>query len=623
MPKICFKPMNKCVDVPKGETVYNAALRLGLNVNSVCGGLGVCGKCKVRILKNGLSKPSSRELGILGLESIKKGFRLACQAKILDYSEVEVPIRRILIAAIMGYEPKVSLKTAIAREIVERKIVTLTSEHASTLESIVKGIGEEVLASLHTLRILAKDLPKKIHAITYKFKNMCELIDVFTEEDKLYGLALDVGTTKIAAYLVDLESGRTLVAEAFENPQVRYGDDVISRVAYAREHGVVELQKTLIRELNNFLTKLYKTRDIKPRNIVELVVVGNTVMHHTFLGINPEKLGKSPYELVMREPLVFNASELRVAVNPNAKIYMPPLVRGFIGSDSLMGVLLLGLTEKKGVYVFLDIGTNTEVYISKNGAIYAASTASGPAFEGAHIKYGMKAYEGAIDRVTIDPETLEPEISVIGNIAPAGICGSGIIDAVAEMLKAKIIDYTGKFVIRKHRRIRYYASEGHAYILAFKEETSIGEDIVITQKDIREIQKAKAAMQAAYKVLSAKLGINRKDINEIYVAGSFGFYMNPESAIIIGLLPEININKVKMVGNTAGSGARILLKNVKWRYKAEKIARNINYVELAVEPQFSKIYIKATYLPSGYVEEYPETIKKLQITELRDLNKIL
>jgi len=280
-----------------------------------------------------------------------------------------------------------------------------------------------------------------------------------------------------------------------------------------------------------------------------------------------------------------------------------------------MGVLLLGLTEKKGVYVFLDIGTNTEVYISKNGAIYAASTASGPAFEGAHIKYGMKAYEGAINRVTIDPGTLEPEISVIGNVAPAGICGSGIIDAVAEMLKAKIIDYTGKFVIKKHKRIKYYASEGYAYVLAFKEETSIGEDIVITQKDIREVQKAKAAIQAAYKILSAKLGVNRKDINEIYVAGSFGFYMDPESAIIIGLLPEINVNKVKVVGNTAGSGARILLKNVEWRYKAEKIAKNINYVELAAEPQFSKIYVKATYLPSGYLEEYPETIKKLRITK--------
>lgn len=617
MPKICFKPQNKCVNVGKGETIYKATMKLGINIDSVCGGLGICGKCRVKVLENGLSEPNKRELEILGLKNIRKGFRLACQAKILNYTEVEIPAKRVFITVIMGYEPKIPLEPSVNKVIIKREQVTLTSKHASTLETIEKAIGKEVSVSLNTLRTLAKELPVKLCLIMYKYKNLNELIDVFPEEVKPYGLALDLGTTKIAMYLVDLESGKTLIAEAFENPQVIYGDDVISRIAYIKERGVKEMQKMLIKEINSFLVKLYKTRGISPRNIVEVVAVGNTVMHHIFLGISTEKLCKAPYEIVVRKPLILTASEIGLAVNSKAKIYMPPLVRGFIGSDSLMGVLLLKLAERKGTYMFLDIGTNTEVYISKNGKIFAASTASGPAFEGGHIKYGMKAYEGAIDHVTIDPETLEPKISVIGNTLPAGICGSGIIDSIAEMLKAKIIDHTGKFIIKNHKRIRYYYSEGYAYILAFKNETSIGEDIVITQKDIREVQKAKAAIQTAYKILLSKLGVSRKSIDEIYVAGSFGFYMNPENAIIIGLLPEINANKVRIVGNTAGSGARVLLKNVKWRIKAENIVKNINYVELAAEPEFSKIYVNATYFPSGYIEDYAKTVKKLGIKYIK------
>jgi len=617
MPRICFKPQNKCLDVSESETVYRASLKLGISIDSICGGLGICGKCRVKVLKNGLSEPSERELRILGLENIRKGFRLACQAKVLSYTEVEIPAKRVLTTVIMGYEPEISLEPAVVKMMIKREQVTLTSKHASTLETIEKAVGKEICTSLNTLKTLAKELPGKLCLIIYRYKNSDELIDVFPEEIKPYGLALDLGTTKIAMYLVDLESGKTLVAEAFENPQVIYGDDVISRIAYAKDHGVKEMQKMLIKEINNFLVKLYKTREFNPRNIVEVVAVGNAVMHHIFLGINTEKLGKAPYEVVVRKPLVLTASELELAVNSKAKIYMPPLVRGFIGSDSLMGVLLLKLAERKGTYMFLDIGTNTEVYISKNGEIFAASTASGPAFEGGHIKHGMKAFEGAIDHVTIDPETLDPEISVIGNILPAGICGSGIIDAIAEMLKAKIIDHTGKFTIKNHKRIRYYYSEGYAYILAFKNETSIGEDIVITQKDIREVQKAKAAIQTAYKILSSKLGVSRKNIDEIYVAGSFGFYMNPENAITIGLLPEVNANKVRIVGNTAGSGARVLLKNIKWRTKAEKIAKNINYVELAAEPEFSKIFVSTTYFPSGYIEDYPRTIRKLGLKYIK------
>ena len=610
MVKVTFRPQNITVDVPRGSTIYEASLKAGVDVGGICGGVGKCGKCRVRVIEGSVSEPTDTERSILG-EEVKNGIRLACQTRILGDVVVYVASKGALKFAILGYEPKVELKPAVKVVKVRRSKVTLTTPHASTLESIEIPLGLDVTINLNVLRKLGQPLPDEVYLLLYSYGGVREVYDVLCNGRRVYGLAVDVGTSKVAVYIVDLVSGETVVAEAFENPQVVYGGDVVSRISYAMEYGVQELQKSIINSLNRFLKRICESRGINLNDIVDVVVVGNSVMHHIFLGVNPRKIGCSPYELAVRKPLTVRASELKLNVNPHARVYLPPLVRGFIGSDSLMGVLVLDLAFRKGTYLFIDIGTNTEVYIARNGRVIAASTASGPVFEGGHIKCGMRAGDGAIDHVRIDSETLEPEISIIGGTSAKGICGSGVIDVVAEMLKTGIIDYTGRFRVTDHPRIRR-GSDGYEYIIVRKGEFGAERDIVLTLKDIREIQKAKAAVQAAFRILSGKLGITRRDIDRVYIAGSFGFYLNPESAITIGLLPEVPLDKITLVGNTAGSGARILLKNTDWRVKVEKLYERVEYVELAAERVFHKVFIDSIYFPSGNVSEYPETVKKIK-----------
>jgi len=610
MVKVTFRPQNITVDVPRGSTIYEASLKAGVDVGGICGGVGKCGKCRVRVIEGSVSEPTDTERSILG-EEVKNGIRLACQTRILGDVVVYVASKGALKFAILGYEPKVELKPAVRVVKVRRSKVTLTTPHASTLESIEIPLGLDVTINLNVLRKLGQPLPDEVYLLLYSYGGVREVYDVLCNGRRVYGLAVDVGTSKVAVYIVDLVSGETVVAEAFENPQVVYGGDVVSRISYAMEYGVQELQKSIINSLNRFLKRICESRGINLNDIVDVVVVGNSVMHHIFLGVNPRKIGCSPYELAVRKPLTVRASELKLNVNPHARVYLPPLVRGFIGSDSLMGVLVLDLAFRKGTYLFIDIGTNTEVYIARNGRVIAASTASGPVFEGGHIKCGMRAGDGAIDHVRIDSETLEPEISIIGGTSAKGICGSGVIDVVAEMLKTGIIDYTGRFRVTDHPRIRR-GSDGYEYIIVRKGEFGAERDIVLTLKDIREIQKAKAAVQAAFRILSGKLGITRRDIDRVYIAGSFGFYLNPESAITIGLLPEVPLDKITLVGNTAGSGARILLKNIDWRVKVEKLYERVEYVELAAERVFHKVFIDSIYFPSGNVSEYPETVKKIK-----------
>ena len=604
MPKVIFKDYNISIDVAIGETIYDAARRARIDLGGFCGGRGLCGKCKVKVFGN-VSKVTEIEQKILGNEA--GAVRLACQTKALGNVEVLMVYRGFLKTSILGYEPSITLNPAVRsiRIVLERPTL---NNYFSTVEALYKALGYKVKISLSALRKLADRL-KEIEVIIYDYGDIKEILDICSK-GPLYGLAIDVGTTKIAMYVVNLLNGETIIAESIENPQIVYGADVVSRISYAMEHDTEELHRAVIESINRFLEEISRSRNVELDKIYDVVFVGNSVMHHLFLGINPLKIGIAPYEEVIRESYMIKARDLGLKVSKEAYIYAPPLVGGFIGSDSLVGAYILGLGLKKGIYMFLDIGTNTEVYLAKNDTIYVTSTASGPAFEGGHIKYGMKAIEGAIEKVIIDEETLEPEISVIGNVKPRGITGSGIIDAIAEMLKAGIINYTGRFKIKEHPRIRR-GHEGYEYILVFKNESGIGEDIVITQKDVREIQRAKAAIQAAYRILSRRLRIKREDLEKIYIAGSFGFYLRPENAIVIGLLPEIPLDRIELVGNTAGSGARSLLKNKELRKDIEKMVERINYIELALDKEFHKIFADSMYFPSRKLEDYPMTIKKI------------
>ncbi|MCX8169739.1 MAG: ASKHA domain-containing protein, partial [Candidatus Methanomethyliaceae archaeon] len=351
--------------------------------------------------------------------------------------------------------------------------------------------------------------------------------------------------------------------------------------------------------------------DVRREDLYEVVVVGNTAMHHLFLGLNVKWLGLAPYSPVIGMGYNIKARELGININPSGNVYTLPNIAGFVGADAIADVLASRIHEKEKLTLLMDVGTNTEVILGNKDGLWCCSTASGPAFEGAHIKCGMRAASGAIERVKIR-EDFEVEYITINDEKPRGICGSGIIDVVAEMLKIGIIDTSGRIILKSHRRVRE-GEFGKEFILVFKEETATGEeDIVITQEDIREIQKAKAAIYAGYMTLMKKGGLKKGEISEIIIAGAFGSYIDPLSAKIIGIIPDLPTSRISFLGNTAGSGARLCLKSIDYRKEAEEIVKKMKYVELAVERIFEEEYINAMFMPNSRLEYFPEVMSMIK-----------
>ncbi len=421
-----------------------------------------------------------------------------------------------------------------------------------------------------------------------------EIIFVGSEEEieKVYSLAIDLGTTKIAIYLVDLDTGETIDAIGIMNPQIIYGEDVISRLNYAieNEDGPNKLRETILNKINKEISNICKKNNINSDNIFETVVVGNTAMHHLFLNLSIKQLAVSPFISAINDVVEIKARELNLAINKSGYVYFPPTIAGFVGSDHLAMLLSSQIFKKEGNVLGIDIGTNTEIALKTDNVITCCSTASGPAFEGARIKYGMRASQGAIDGVKIEKDNLNIMISTIDNYPPVGICGSGILDCIAEMLKAKIINSSGK-IIKGKKGVRKGSNGKLEYILTkkgFKKEY-----ITITQKDIREIQLAKGAIRAGIDILLriAKLGL--KDIDQIILAGAFGTYLDILSSIEIGMFPNIPINRFNQVGNAAGIGAKQVLISKKIRKKVKELLKDIEYIELTTYPDFVKYFANA------------------------------
>ncbi len=567
MHRIKFIPDGKEIFAEEEESVFSAAMKAGVDTGGVCGGRGFCGKCKVRIIGK-VTPLTPAEKKFLTEKEVSDGIRLACQVHPLGDIEVISMYNKIVKLAKMGYEPDIPLNPAVSLQILNGKAAVeyWRDGHRETLETIELKDG-----------------------------------------DKIYGLAVDIGTTKIVIYLMDLITGEILLTNADENPQTIFGADVMTRIMKSLELGVDKLRRMLIAHLNRKLLD-FERRGIERARIYEIVVVGNSVMHHFFVGRDVRPLAYSPYKLKKKEAEYIPAKELKLRVSAHAHVYLPPLVESFVGSDSLVGAYLMRYKSAKR-YIFIDLGTNAEVFLSYEGGMLATSGPAGPAFEGMNIKYGMRSAVGAIEGVAIDPETLEPSIKVIGNTKPCGIAGSGLIDAVAEMLKNGIIDYGGRFRVKNHPYIR---EEGGKLEYILSKDGCDGKIITLTQKDIRELQLAKAAVQTAIHMLLRKAGLSSMDMEKIYVAGSFGLYINPQNAMFIGLLPEVPLDRIELVGNTAGSGARILLKNRDVREDLENFAKKVQHVDLVRESDFHEIFINSTYLPSGYVEDYPGIIKTLE-----------
>ncbi len=609
-----------------------AAKDLGVDLTTICGGMGLCGKCKV-VVREGeelLSPPSSREERYLEPGELSAGFRLACQAKFSGRGRVVVEVpeqsrsgRQRLLTEGRRVEVEINPPAQVAVLELPKPNLSDPRAHFERLLSELQGT-EGSRVDLHVLRRLPQVVSEGTWTVTAVWHADLGLLDVRPGRDeRLYGFAVDVGTTKLAGYLVDLRDGEVVAVSSSPNPQIPFGEDVIARIAYARsEEGLRELHEAIIDGINGLIRDACEAAGVDRRLVVELVVAGNTLMHHLFLGLPPRDLAEAPYTPVVSSPLDIRARDLGVEILPSGNVHTLPNVAGFVGADAVADVLSAGIHLSSELSFMIDVGTNTEIVIGNSEEMHAVSCASGPAFEGAHIKFGMRATSGAIERVWIDPSTLNVKYSVVDGVSPKGICGSGIVDALAEMLRAGVIDTTGRMLKRDHERIRR-GPDGVEFVLAFADETAIGKDIVITQRDVRELQKAKAAMHTGASILMDEMGVSVEDVERVFMAGAFGLYIDPVSAKRIGMLPDFPLERITQVGNAAGVGARLALLSADKRRECREIARKIRYYELAAHPKFQQEFMASMYLPHLDLSRFPEVVEKMTGLVIADRHKSL
>lgn len=594
--EVILQPIGRRIAVPERSTILDAARLAGVELVTICGGEGDCGTCKVRLVEGQLTAINLNEENELSAEELRKGFRLACQAEILSDVRIDIPPESFSTPQRLQVEGQ-----EIPTELDPLVIGMDVSVHPANLKDLradltrLRGaLGdadrEDFKININVAAKLSSLLRSEKGEIRLAFREK-ELVSILPSGSKMVGLAVDIGTTKLAAYLVDLETGETLAKAGAMNPQIAYGEDVISRISYANENsdGARTLQSRLVETLNNLLETLANELNIEQDQIVEAVMVGNTAMHHLFCGLPVKQLGESPYVASIGESLEFIGRDIGLNLAAGAYVYMPPNIAGYVGADHIAMLLGADLSQVTQTTIALDIGTNTEISLFHAGKHYSCSCASGPAFEGAHIQAGMRAAPGAIERVQIDG--LKIRVQTIGEEPAVGICGSGILDVVAELLKNDLLNNRG--VLKgDHPNLQYEEKNTH-FILVPAEKSGVSKDVSVSRQDINEIQLAKAAIRAGVEVLLAEAGIRDEDINTFIVAGAFGTYLDINSAIQIGMFPDIPHQRFQQVGNAAGGGARKLLVSKHQRLLADTIAGDVNYVELATHPDFMKIYVKA------------------------------
>jgi len=593
---VILQPIGKRIEVPEGSTILEAARLAGVELVTICGGEGDCGTCKIRVVEGKLSAINLNEENELSGEELRKGFRLACQAKILSDLRIDIPPESFSTPQRLQVEGQ-EIPTELDPPVFGMEVIVhpanlhdLRADLTRLRGTLIDKGRDDFKINIHVAAKLSSLLGSEKGKIRLVFREK-ELVSILPSGSKVIGLAVDIGTTKLAAYLVDLETGETLAKAGAMNPQIAYGEDVISRISYANENpeGARILESLLVETLNNLLEKLSKELNIDQEQIVEAVMVGNTAMHHLFCGLPVKQLGESPFIASVGESQEFPGRDIGLNLAAGAYVYMPPNIAGYVGADHIAMLLGSDLSKVHQTTIALDIGTNTEISLFHSGKHYSCSCASGPAFEGAHIQAGMRAAPGAIERVQI--EGLKIRVQTIGEEPAVGICGSGILDVVAELLRNKLLDKRG--VLRgDHPNLQFEEKNTH-FILVPADKSGINRDVCVSRQDVNEIQLAKAAIRAGVEVLLKEADIQDEDIQTFIVAGAFGTYLDINSAIQIGMFPDIPRQRFRQVGNAAGGGARKLLVSKHQRQLADTIAGHVNYVELATHPDFMKIYVKA------------------------------
>jgi len=653
--RVIFQPSGRRGEVEEGKTLLEAARSLGVDIESLCGNKKVCGKCKVRI-EEGYFEKDNIDSGMSHLSLItaaeKKhikpedgpGIRLACTAEIYGDVKVFVPERSRAGKQVVrkaAKELSITLDPAVKKYNVDLIPPTLHDMTTGDYERVLKFMEDDYgLKNLTSDYMVLKELQDVLRKGEWKAtvtvwmdKEIIKVEPGFIET--CYGLAVDIGTTTCVGYLTDLNTGKTINTESMMNPQVPYGEDVMSRITYAMTNpaGLETMQKAIIEGLNEIIEKVVSEikKDVTNPGfaIDDLTIVFNTAMHHIFLGFNPEYIGRSPFIPVVQNSLNIKARDLGLKINPAAYVHVLPLEAGFVGADNVGVLIAEEPYNQDEMVLIIDIGTNGELLLGNRNKVYSTSCATGPAFEGAQIKFGMRAAPGAIEKVRIDPVTKEPLYKVIGKadwhthlekVNAKGICGSGIIGVVAEMFKAGIIDKSGRFVKDvKTPRIRRDIEGKPEYVLAWADETSIGTDIAVTQSDVRALQLAKAALYTGAKLMMKRLGITKLD--RVVLAGAFGSHIDREASMTLGLFPDCPIDKVYAVGNAAGDGARMALINKGKRTEANERARWVEFLEIATNPEFEREFMQAMHIPH-MKDKFPNLKTLLEKSENRTEIKV-
>lgn len=616
---IIFQPEGKRVEIEEGNTILAAALKTGIDLTSICSGKGICGKCKIIINDiTAVNQINTKEMEFLTQAELEDNVRLACLTKVMGNLVVKVPEssrtgkQRLQIE---GIDTSIEINPSVRKYYIELGIPTL-EDPRSDADRLLEFLQVKYnLSSLQFEYALLKDLAVLIRENNWKFtitlwKDRIISVEPANTTNRIFGYAVDIGTTKLAGYLINLITGKVIAAGSLMNPQIPYGEDVISRLNHPDQK---KLQDVVIEGINQILDDLKEGTGVKSEEIYEMTAVGNTIMHHLFLGIIPLYVGRSPYSPVVRDSVIVNTENLGVKIHPNAKIIFLPTIAGFVGADTVGVVLSTELYKSKDICLAIDIGTNTEVVLGNKYKMLAVSCASGPAFEGAHIKSGMRASSGAIEKIKINPKTLDVEYETIDNEPPIGICGSGMIDLTAEMLKTGIIDVGG--IINRtlnNLRIRKNEESIMEFVVIPSDETENTREITFSQKDVSQIILAKAAMHTGIKLLLKNYNIKKEDIHKVYLAGAFGSHINKESARMIGIFPEIDLEKVVVVGNAAGTGARMCLVSEEAKRIVKDISKNVGYIELGIDPDFQKTFLNSHIVPYADLDEFPETSKILK-----------
>lgn len=628
-------PSGKIISIPQNYNLRQAILDSGINIESSCGGAGTCGKCSVKVISgNIILEHNNFKTG----RKNKKGFVLSCLSTVTEDSVIQIqPQSRKVKGKIdegrfkpgsdknyQGISQNEMLSVEVKPWIekfkisVEEPSISYNTSDLYRLKRSLSDSLQQVSSDIHIPIDVMRKIPDALRknnweaTVTYdRHKSTISNIQPGSVQNQSYGIAVDIGTTTLVLYLVDLITGRILNSASEYNPQIMYGEDIINRIVYSlKNDGLEKLNRILFDTMNAMITKLIKAEGVDPENIVSVMIAGNPTMMHLFYGISPRFIREMPYITAANKFPATASKDIGLKNIKNAMVHSIPGVSGYLGGDITSGVLAINMTQKNEVSLLLDLGTNGELVIGNSDWMMGCSCSAGPAFEGGGVKCGIRAVEGAIEKVIIEKNTLSCEIEVIGDSKPVGICGSGLIDLISEMFLMGVIDRRGKFEKSIENRHLKYVDDEYRYIVSYGKNNASGEDIFISEVDLGNLVRAKSAVYAGIKTLLEEVDLKIEDIDKIYIAGGLGKNINIKSAIIIGMFPDINTTRYHFLGNTSIIGSYLSLLSEDRFKMSEKIADSITYIDLSVNMKFMERYIAGIFLPNTELKDFP-TVKSL------------